>query len=470
MLARLRWLAICYTILSMASPLWLGFVAMVAGQIVKPAEAEDKDKITTSSPMADVANGQPLIVVISLNAQKIDIYRGTMLIASSQVSSGKPGYATPVGAYSILEKQRWHASNIYSGAPMPWMQRLTWSGMALHGGVLPGYPASHGCVRLHPSFASKLFHITTGGENVVVARNRPAPGLMEHPNIFQPRPTPHPMTKTMTYKPRGTVGPTALAQHAPQMGTEKREAPAALRANRVDAGIKAAALQAAEPRSAAPLRILVTRQGRRDRIIGVQNAFATLGYLEPQNFDGTIGKRTIAAIKAFQKANGLEETGTLTDDLMRQIHAASKIEPPTGRVFVRQAFDRVLDAPVTIRNSDLPLGIHVYTALKFASGDTSAQWMAITVEGEDAASTLGRIEFPNEVRQTIEEKLTPASTLIIADTSINSASLPKGGDFLVVSRDSAKVAKGIIASRRPRHRFRYHYPPWFPFQPFVGGR
>ena len=108
--------------------------------------------------------------------------------------------------------------------------------------------------------------------------------------------------------------------------------------------------------------------------------------------------------------------------------------------------------------------------MKFASGDTSAQWVAITVEGEDAASTLGRIEFPNEVRQTIEEKLTPASTLIIADTSINSASLPKGGDFLVVSRDSAKVAKGIIASRRPRPRFRYQYPPWFPFQPFAGRR
>ena len=470
MLARLRWLVTCYTILSTASPVWLGFVAMVAGQIVKPAEAEDKEKSITSSRIADVADGQALTVVISLNAQKIDIYRGTMLIASSQVSSGKPGYATPVGAYSILEKRRWHELNIYSGAPMPWMQRLTWSGMALHGGVLPGYPASHGCVRLHPSFANKLFHITTGGENVVVARDRPAPVLMEHRNIFQPRPTPHPMAKTMPSKPRGTVGATTLAQHAPQIGTENPEATAALSANRVYAGIKAAALQAAEPRSTAPLRILVTRQGRRDRIIGVQNAFATLGYLEPQNFDGTIGKRTIAAIKAFQKANGLEETGTLTDDLMRQIHAASKSEPPTGRVFVRQAFDRVLDAPVTIRNSDLPLGIHVYTAMKFASGDTSAQWVAITVEGEDAASTLGRIEFPNEVRQTIEEKLTPASTLIIADTSINSASLPKGGDFLVVSRDSAKVAKGIIASRRPRPRFRYQYPPWFPFQPFAGRR
>jgi len=470
MLARLRWLATCYTILSTALPVWLGFIAMVAGQIVKAAEAEDKQKSTTSWPIADVANGQPLTVVISLNAQKIDIYRGTMLIASSQVSSGKRGYATPVGAYSILEKQRWHESNIYSGAPMPWMQRLTWSGMALHGGVVPGYPASHGCIRLHPSFASKLFHITTGGENVVVARNRPAPVLMEHRNIFQPRPTSHPMAKTMTYKPRGTVGATALAQHTPQMGTENREATAALRVNRVDAGIKAAALQAAEPRSTAPLRILVTRQGRRDRIIAAQNAFATLGYLEPQNFDGTIGKRTIAAIKAFQKANGLEETGTLTDDLMRQIHAASKSEPPTGHIFVRQALDRVLDAPVTIRNPDLPLGIHVYTALNFVPADPSAQWTAITVEGEDAASTLDRIEFPPEVRQRIEEELTPGSTLIIADTSINSASLPKGGDFLVVSRDSAKVAKGIVASRKPRPRFRYQYPPWFPFQPFAGRR
>ena len=112
MLVRLRWLATCYTILSTALPVWLGFIAMVAGQIVKPAEAEDKQKSTTSSPITDVANVQPLTVVISLNAQKIDIYRGTMLIASSQVSSGKRGYATPVGAYSILEKQRWHESNI----------------------------------------------------------------------------------------------------------------------------------------------------------------------------------------------------------------------------------------------------------------------------------------------------------------------------------------------------------------------
>ena len=450
---------------------------MTAVQSVLPAESKNREKRVTAPPISDIANGQPLTIVISLNAQKVDVYRGTALVANSQVSSGKRGYATPAGVYSILEKQRWHEFNIYSGAPMPWMQRLTWSGMALHGGIVPGYPASHGCVRLYPSFASKLFQITSGGENVVIARDRPAPIIIEHRNLFQPLPTPLASTADVNHeagagshsRPAGAAGPMAVAEDASDDLIESLESTAPSTEKRVDSGVKTAAIQAAVPRSTAPLRILVTRQTRRDRIIGVQNVFAALGFLEPQNFDGTIGKLTIAAIKAFQKANGLEETGAFTDDLVRQVYAAGKREPPAGQVFVRQAFDRVLDTPVTFKNPDLPLGIHVYTALKFAPGDTTTQWMAVTVEGGEAASTLDRIEFPDEVRQKIGEKLTPGSTLIIADTSINSASLPKGGDFLVVAKDTAKVAKGIIAPSRPRPRFRrhYQYPPWFPL-PWAG--
>ena len=392
---------------------------------------------------------------------QVDIYRGTALVANSKVSSGKPGYATPAGVYSILEKRRWHESNIYSGAPMPWMQQLTWSGMALHGGVVPGYPASHGCVRLYPSFASKLFQITTGGENVVIARDRPAPIIIEHRNLFQPLRRPLAPEADVNQVTRH-AGPTAVTEDASDDLNESLEPTAASTEKRVDSGVKTSAIQAAVPRSTAPLRILVTRQTRRDRIIGVQNVFAALGYLEPQNFDGTIGRLTTAAIKAFQKANGLEETGAFTDDLVRQVYAAGKREPPTGQVFVRQAFDRVLDSPVTFKNPDLRFGIHVYTALKFAPGDTTTQWMAITVEGGDAASALDRIEFPDEVRKKIGEGLTPGSTIIIADTSINSVSLPKGGDFLVVAKDTAKVAKGIRAPSRPRFRRHYQYPPWFP--------
>ena len=97
-----------------------------------------------------------------------------------------------IGAFSIIEKQRWHHSNIYSGAPMPWMNRITWSGTALHAGVVPGYPASHGCIRLPYSFAPKLFQMTTVGDNVIVSRSRPTPTLIEHPNLFQPLPPPAP--------------------------------------------------------------------------------------------------------------------------------------------------------------------------------------------------------------------------------------------------------------------------------------
>ena len=464
--AGLLWLASWATFLSRRSAVWLGFLAVTAALNVAPAEAKNREKRVIAPPIADyIATGQPLTIIISLNAQKVDIYRGTALVANSKVSSGKPGYATPAGVYSILEKRRWHESNIYSGAPMPWMQRLTWSGMALHGGVVPGYPASHGCVRLYPSFAIKLFQITTGGENVIIARDRPAPIIIEHRNLFQPlrRPLAPDADVIQVARPAGAAGPTAVAEDASDDLNESLEPTAASTEKRVDSGVKTAAIQAAVPRSTAPLRILVTRQTRRDRIIGVQNVFAALGYLEPQNFDGTIGRLTTAAIKAFQKANGLEETGAFTDDLVRQVYAASKREPPTGQVFVRQAFDRVLDSPVTFKNPDLPLGIHVYTALKFApENNTTTEWMAITVEGGDAASALDRIEFPDEVRKKIGEGLTPGSTIIIADTSINSVSLPKGGDFLVVAKDTAKVAKGIRAPSRPRFRRHYQYPPRFP--------
>ena len=124
--------------------------------------------------------------MVSLREQKLDVYRGTGLVISSKVSSGKRGYDTKAGVFSILEKQRYHHSNLFSGAPMPWMQRLTWSGTALHAGIVPGYPASHGCVRLPFSFAPKLFQITTLGENVVVTGDRVAPQLIKHENLFQP--------------------------------------------------------------------------------------------------------------------------------------------------------------------------------------------------------------------------------------------------------------------------------------------
>ena len=116
----------------------------------------------------DAKTAGPTDVVIDLSRQMAFVYRGGALVAASTISSGKSGHDSPVGHFPILEKNRIHKSNRYSDAPMPFMQRLTWSGVALHGGALPGYPASHGCIRLPMKFAQKLFAATTVGSNVYI--------------------------------------------------------------------------------------------------------------------------------------------------------------------------------------------------------------------------------------------------------------------------------------------------------------
>ncbi len=117
---------------------------------------------------AGYAEPGPVSIVVSIPAQRAFIYRDGVLIAVSTVSTGRPGHSTPTGEFTILQKQIFHRSNLYSDAPMPFMQRLTWDGIALHAGHLPGFPASHGCIRLPAAFAKQLYDLTDLGANVSV--------------------------------------------------------------------------------------------------------------------------------------------------------------------------------------------------------------------------------------------------------------------------------------------------------------
>jgi hypothetical protein len=110
----------------------------------------------------------PVLIVVSLDDQLAHVYRNGVRIATTTVSSGSRGRETPTGVYTILQKELLHHSNLYDDAPMPYMQRLTWDGVALHAGRIPGYPASHGCIRLPAAFAEKLYHVTYRGGTVVV--------------------------------------------------------------------------------------------------------------------------------------------------------------------------------------------------------------------------------------------------------------------------------------------------------------
>lgn len=128
----------------------------------------------------------PMAVVVSLTEQRAYVYRNGILVGVSTISSGRKGYETPTGVFTILQKDKDHRSNLYNSAPMPYMQRLTWDGIALHGGSLPGHPASHGCVRLPQAFAQKLFSETQRGDTVVVADAKSSPMTLAYPSVLAP--------------------------------------------------------------------------------------------------------------------------------------------------------------------------------------------------------------------------------------------------------------------------------------------
>lgn len=168
---------------------WLRFVALLALatllglcqlQSIAQETARPADGTTQWTPQ--LAPRGPVVVVVSVPAQRATVYRNGIRIGSAPVSTGRPGHDTPAGIYTVLEKQREHFSNLYDEAPMPFMQRLTWDGIALHAGALPGRPASHGCIRLPASFAEALYGVTSPGSVVVVSdAPEPAPLLAPAP-------------------------------------------------------------------------------------------------------------------------------------------------------------------------------------------------------------------------------------------------------------------------------------------------
>ncbi len=171
---------------AMASAVILATLTLVSA--AGPALAAERRK-TKAEPQAQIQTPiSPPTVLVSLRKQRLRVFDGTREITSSRISSGKPGFSTPTGVFSVLEKKVYHESNIYDGAPMPFMQRVTWSGIAMHAGVVPGYPASHGCVRLPHAFSKTLFQMTSVGARVIITQDEASPVAFSHPALFKPLP------------------------------------------------------------------------------------------------------------------------------------------------------------------------------------------------------------------------------------------------------------------------------------------
>ncbi|WLR93966.1 L,D-transpeptidase family protein [Shinella zoogloeoides] len=391
----------------------------------------------------------PLQIMVSKDLQELKIYDGGVVVATSRVSTGKAGHSTPTGIFSILEKKRSHFSNIYDNAPMPFMQRLTWSGIALHASnSVPSYPASHGCVRLPNDFAKSLFGLTRRGGHVLITDREIAPQRIVHALLF---------------KPSVVVPDTPLLFNA------------GLRPALIEAGGKSVEVAMTDPKPSVltpivqrteqdPIRILITRRGEREMLIDLQTLLTSLGY-DAGVPDGRHGKQTVTAIRAFQLAEGLKEDGMVTPELLAAVYAkAGKGTPPNGQILVRQKFKPVVEEPITIRDPHIALGTHFLLAREVDADKGKAEWygvsmdnqlspatlkrLGITTEADAAAPdaiarTLDRFDIPQDMRTRISSLMGEGASLSISDIGLGPET-GDGTDFITVTRKVQKADASAV--------------------------
>ena len=415
----------------------------------------------------------PIQIIVSKDEQKARVYVGGRMVSTSRVSTGKRGHSTPTGLFSILQKNRHHRSNIYSNAPMPFMQRLTWSGIALHASnSVPNYPASHGCVRLPHKFAGQLFRFTQKGAQVIINNDAVEPRPFSHKALFDPYAEPVAVSESdsnpfdegsFTPQKRRVATLSSRSLDGPEGATPKEQRGyvpsariaeeitiASLRLSRSDAGIDIALPE--QPKSTSPVRVLITRRTGRELIKDVQRMLNSLGY-NAGDVDGWMGRDTGSAIARFQEAKGLQKSGAMSAELVRQLFAASgRGEPLMGHIYVRQDFKPLFDAPVGISDPDKALGAHVFTTMAMDEATGSTEWSHIALSDRPKQSrfsfmeevvtdpiamtphrVLDRIDIPAHIRSRIAGLLTPGSSLAISDNGISSET-GRGTDFVVLTR------------------------------------
>jgi hypothetical protein len=328
----------------------------------------------------------PLQVVISIEDQRISLYDNGVLIARSSVSTGVPSHPTPLGVFSVVSKERWHRSNIYSAAPMPYMQRITWSGIALHAGVLPGHPASHGCIRLTDSFATRLWHLTKRGTRVIIARDDVRPVEVTNPHLFVSKSTvsDSPESQVAT----ATGGITTAARDAPSISDVAAQEATSLPIPKSDAG--RAALQKARP-----ISVLVSRKLGK---LLVRQDFTPLfdASVKIQNPDEPLGTHVFTAM-------------------------ASQNEGPAIRwtvVSMPEEFTRRQRAPQKSRKEPMKQAIATAPAVPPTN---------------KANAALNRIEIPQDVFERISDIITPGSSLIVSDRGMSDET-GSDTDFIVEVR------------------------------------
>ena len=429
--------------------------ALIAAPPAGAASRASRHPEHTNEATAPREGGPPIMAIVSLKSQHVTIYDADGWIMRAPVSSGQKGRETPAGVFSVIQKDADHHSNLYDDAFMPHMERITWSGIALHGGPLPGHAASHGCVRLPYGFAERLFGKTKLGMRVIIAPHDVDPVDITHPVLFQPKPD--------------------AGAHAALLATEAADAAKTADAARL-AAVTAQREAAAATGQIRKLNSLKARADAQlaaaDRAVGTaksddlkakaedakQTAAARVAELQAQleAASAEAQPKLDAVPPARDAAAAAESARAAAAKAARE--AARALEPVSvfisrkaQRLYVRRGFEPIVDVPVAIKDPDQPIGTHIFTAT--AKTDTGLRWSAVTInDGTDAKGALDRITIPQDVLDRIGPTAAVRSSLIVSDEAL-SPETGKGTEFVAVL--SNEPQGGLAMRKRPSSEVRY---------------
>ncbi len=420
-----------------------GFPALVAlaafATLSAPGDATAREPRPerAAKVMAPRETGEPIMAIVSIKTQNITFYDADGWMLRAPVSTGMKGRETPAGVFTILEKNADHRSNLYDDAEMPHMQRLTWNGIAMHGGVLPGRPASKGCVRLPYGFARNLFNKTQIGMRVVISPDEAAPVEISHPALFVPD------AETVAAAPERAE---TLAREAAEAAKLSNEAKKAAKAAARAAAPVAAALRRLERRKASADKELAAAEkalaaAKTDKAKTRAEERKLKAATRAAEAQTRLDTATADAKAKIDEAASTKEAAKLAADRMTETEKAASdanlalqpvsvyISRATQMLYVRrntrkpwpdggEVYDSSIEAPITIRDPDQPIGTHVFTAM--APGDAGLRWSSVTINGADTASSaLDRITIPQDVLDRIAPGAQPRSSIIISDEPLS---------------------------------------------------
>jgi lipoprotein-anchoring transpeptidase ErfK/SrfK len=332
----------------------------------KEIEAQSKDVV--AKPHG------PLLIAISINKQNMRIYDANGFFAETPISTGMRGHPTPMGVFSVIAKEKLHHSNIYSGAPMPYMQRITWSGIAIHAGVLPGYPASHGCIRMPAAFALKMYGWTTMGARVVITPDEMVPSSFSHPLLVAQKIVPQPLAAD---EPKADAGPAAKADKASNLVTTKPAASGASLELRSTVGhgdgLKSLADAVLNP---TPLR---DQTRTADASVSPTTRSPVTMSDATASGDHVPAREHAVAVKSGEASNAEAESGAAKSE-----PAKSDAESATaGRAEIASADDKAVDAKLTQAAS-----VEIKSADTDKASSDAAKTEAAAREGVKAEATV----------------------------------------------------------------------------------